>query len=215
MPRAKPYEQFADFGKKKVSTTPLPVTRANTKRVVNTAPALAQARSYPNTSTNASAATVSPDKPLTEKQKLFVQNWAKGDSVNNAALRAGFASPGMAYRLVHMPNVLRLKAQYEKKYEEESQMTRKKVMDGFLEAIEMAKLMSEPATMVSGWREIAKMCGYMAPVEHKVKVDVTGNVTMQQLTQLSDAELLEVIQKDAPALPFVEDVTPNTPPEPL
>jgi len=211
MPRAKPYDQFAEFGKKKVDTTPKPVTRANTKRGVNAAPALDTARSHLNTSTIATAALVSPDKPLTEKQKLFVQNWAKGDSINNAALRAGFASPGMAYRLIHMPNVLRLKAQYEAKYEEESKMTRKRVMDGLLEAIEMAKLMSEPATMVSGWREIAKMCGYMAPVEHKVKVDVTGNVTMQQLTQLSDAELLEVIQKDVPALPFVEEV----PPEPL
>ena len=199
----------------KRNTAPRPITRTNTKRGVNAAPALDTARSYPDTSTLAAAAQISPDKPLTEKQKLFVQNWAKGDSVNNAALRAGFASPSMAYRLIHMPNVLRLKAQYEAKYEEESKMTRKKVMDGFLEAIEMAKLMSEPATMVSGWREIAKMCGYMAPVEHKVKVDVSGNVTMQQLTQLSDAELLEVIQKDAPALPFVEDVTPNTPPEPL
>lgn len=209
MPRAKPYDQFAEFGKKKVDTTPKPVTRANTKRGANKPPALDQARSYPSTATNAQAAQVSPDKPLTEKQKLFVQNWAKGDSVNNAALRAGFASPSMAYRLVCMPNVLRLKAQYEAKYEEESKMTRKKVMDGFLEAIEMAKLMSEPATMVSGWREIAKMCGYLSPVEHKVKIDVSGNVTMQQLTQLSDAELLEVIQKDVPALPFVEEVLPE------
>lgn len=149
-----------------------------------------------NTGTNAGAMSVSPDKPLTEKQKLFVEHWAKGDSILAASARAGYADGGtLAYRLVRMPNVLKLKAQYEAKYEAESQMSRKKVMDGLLEAIEMAKLMAEPATMISGWTAVAKMCGYMAPVEHKMKVDVTGSVTMQKLTAMSDAELLELIEK--------------------
>lgn len=172
-------------------------------------------RKYIKHRTDENSHVGNPDKPLSERQRLFVEHWARGETISNAAARAGFSSSATAYALTRTPNVMALKRKLEKKYEEESQMTRKKVMDGFLEAIEMAKLMSEPATMVSGWREIAKMCGYMAPVEHKVKVDVSGNVTMQQLTQLSDAELLEVIQKDAPALPFVEDVTPQTPPEPL
>lgn len=96
---------------------------------------------------------------------------------------------------MRMPNVLKLKAEYEAKYEAEAQMSRKKVMDGFLEAIDMAKLMAEPATMISGWTAVAKMCGYMAPIEHKMKVDVTGNVTMQKLTAMSDAELLEMIER--------------------
>ena len=44
-------------------------------------------------------------------------------------------------------------------------MTRKKVMDMLLESYDMAKLMAEPASMVSAAREIEKMCGYYAPVE--------------------------------------------------
>ena len=141
------------------------------------------------------AEVISPDKPLTEKQKLFVEHWAKGDSLPNACLRAGYSDDGMAYRLIKMPNILKLKAEYEAKYEADAQMSRKKVMDGFLEAIDMAKLMAEPATMISGWTAVAKMCGYMAPIEHKMKVDVTGNVTMQKLTAMSDAELLEMIER--------------------
>lgn len=148
-----------------------------------------------STSSAAGAAEISPDKPLTDKQKVFVDSWARGNSIGRASLDAGFADDGMGYRLVRMPNVLKLKAQYEAKYEAESQMSRKKVMDGLLEAIEMAKLMAEPATMISGWTAVAKMCGYMAPVEHKMKVDVTGSVTMQKLTAMSDAELLEMIER--------------------
>lgn len=148
-----------------------------------------------STASAASAAEIDPDKPLTDKQKTFVDSWARGNSIGRASLDAGFADDGIGYRLVRMPNVLKLKAQYEAKYEAEAQMSRKKVMDGLLEAIEMAKLMAEPATMISGWTAVAKMCGYMAPVEHKVKLDVSGNVTMQTLTAMSDSELLELIEK--------------------
>ena len=78
----------------------------------------------------------------------------------------------------------------------------------------MAKLMSEPASMISGWREIAKMCGYMAPVEHRVKVDVSGNIVLDRMNSMSDAELLKVISNGAqgttndgtPALNYVSEL---------
>lgn len=148
-----------------------------------------------STSSAASASEVDPNKPLTEKMKRFVQAWAEGDTIPNACVRAGYADDGVGYRLARMPNVLALKAQHEAHYQEAVQMTRKKVMDGMLESIEMAKLMSEPASMIAGWREIGKICGYYAPVEHKIKVDVSGNVVHQRLNGMSDAELLEMIAK--------------------
>lgn len=177
--------------RKREDTTPKPRTNLGGNKGV----AIARARGT-DTGTIEGAKSVSPNKPLTEKQKLFVKFWAEGNSITAASARAGYADGAqMAYRMIYMPNVLALKAQYEAKYEAEAQMSRKKVMDGLLEAIEMAKLMAEPATMISGWTAVAKMCGYMAPVEHKVKVDVTGSVTMQTLTAMSDAELLELIEK--------------------
>ena len=145
-----------------------------------------------STSSAASAAEVDVNKPLTDKQKAFVQSWA-----GRASLDAGFADDGLGYRLARMPNVLALKAQLSAKYEEEAQMDRKQVMDGFKEAIEMAKLMAEPANMIAGWREIGKMCGYYAPVETRVKVDVTGNIILDKMNSMTDAELLKVISQGA------------------
>ena len=98
-----------------------------------------------------------------------------------------------AYRMTKMPNILKLYAAEKLLYEEASQMTRKKVMDGLLEGVEMAKLMAEPASMISGWREIGKMCGYYEPTRHKVDINVTGNVVMERMNRLSDAELLKLI----------------------
>lgn len=160
------------------------------------------------TNNTETAALVDPDKPLTEMQKLFVKYWAEGDSIIAASHRAGYSDNAtLAYRMVRMPNILALKAKYEKKYEDASQMTRKKVMDMHLEAFEMAKLMAEPATMVSAAREMGKMCGYYAPVEVKMKVDVTGNIVVDRLNSLSDAELLKVITSgDAPLLPHDPDL---------
>jgi hypothetical protein len=92
---------------------------------------------------------------------------------------------------------LALKAQYEAQYEEAGQMSRKKMMGMLLESYEMAKLMSEPATMVAAAREVGKVCGYYAPVEHKMKVDVTGNIILDRMNSMSDAELLKVISSGA------------------
>lgn len=95
-------------------------------------------------------------------------------------------------------------------------MTRQRVMDGLLEAVEMAKLMAEPATMVSGWREIGKMCGYFEPKKVDINVNVAGNVIHQRLNQLSDAELLKIIQEqgaepllDTPEYPLEGDDDEN------
>ena len=147
-----------------------------------------------STASAESAAEIDVDKPLTDKQKAFVKFWAQGESITSASVKAGYNdSASIAYRMVRMPNVLALKAQYEAQYQEEAQMTRKRVMDGMLESIDMARLMSEPSSMIAGWREIGKICGFYAPVEHKVKVDVTGNIVLDKLNSMSDAELLKII----------------------
>lgn len=154
----------------------------------------AAARKYVNTSTNAGAELIDPNKPLTDKQRLFVKFWAEGETITTASAKAGYADDAtFAYRLVKMPNVLALYSQIKSKYEEAAQMTRQKVMDMMIESYDMAKLMAEPATMVSAAREIGKMCGYYAPVEHKVKMDVTGNIVVDRLNNMSDAELLKLI----------------------
>jgi phage terminase small subunit len=149
-----------------------------------------------NLSAEEMAEVIDPDKPLTEKQRLFVQYWAEGDSIAAASRRAGYNDgASIAHRMVKMPNILKLRAEIAAKYEEAGRVTRKSVMDMHLEAYAMAKLMSEPATMVSAARELGKMAGYYAPVEHKVKIDVTGNIVLERMNSLSDAELLKIISQ--------------------
>ena len=73
-------------------------------------------------------------------------------------------------------------------------MTRQRVMEGLLEAVEMAKIQADPTAMIAGWREVGKMCGYYEPVKKQIDVNITGNVVMERLNRLSDADLLKLIE---------------------
>ena len=159
-------------------------------------------RQYLSATSAKNAALIDPDKPLTLQQREFAKLWASGESIASATVRAGYADEGFGYRMARMPSILRVYQAEKAAYEQASQMTRKKVMDGLLEAVEMAKLMAEPATMVSGWREIGRMCGYYEPVKHTLDINIKGDVTLRQLNSMSDAELLKALHSDAPrALP--------------
>lgn len=152
---------------------------------------------YAETTTMAAAALVSVDKPLTTQQREFVKHWAAGDSIPNAMARAGYNDqPSYGYRMAKMPNILALYNEEKRLYEEASQMTRKRVMDMLVDAYDMAKLMSEPASMVSAAREVGKMCGYYT-VQTQVNVTVNGQVSIDRMSRLSDDELLKIIEQGA------------------
>ena len=100
--------------------------------------------------------------------------------------------------MVRMPNVLAVYNEEKRLYEEACQMTRKRVMDMLLESYDMAKLMSEPATMVSAAREVGKMCGYYEPTKTQVNVTLNGQISVDRMNRLSDEELLKIIEQGVP-----------------
>ena len=164
---------------------------------------VAAVRKSPNTSTMAAAAMVPVDKPLTEKQKLFVKYWAEGDNIPNAMHRAGYnEQPSYGYRMAKMPNVLALKQQYHDEYIKAGEISKREVMDMLKESFDMAKLMSEPASMVSAAREIGKLCGYYEPKKVQIDVNMSGRVKFEQM---SDAELFDMIEKASQELDALEN----------
>lgn len=134
------------------------------------------------------------DRHLTEMQMMFVRHWAAGESILSASARAGYHDGGTyGYRLAKDPAVLKIYEREKKLYAESCQMTRKKVMDGFLEAAEMARLQADPTAMTGAWREVGKMCGFYEPVRKKIDITVNGQIT-QKIERLSDEDLLRIIK---------------------
>jgi phage terminase small subunit len=127
---------------------------------------------------------------------------AEGQPIQIAAKLAGYNpdSGGMIYGRAARPDFIEYVKVLQKQNERVSDMTRKRVMNGLLEAIEQAKLLSEPMTQVAGWREIAKMCGYYAPELKKIDINISTQRVMTQLETLSDADLLKMIETDADAI---------------
>lgn len=152
----------------------------------------------PNTSGFDGVALANPNRPLTTKMKDFVKYWAQGESILSAAVRAGYTDGGTyAYRLAKDPAILKIYHAEKEAYEQAVGMTRQRVMEGLLEAVEMAKIQADPTAMIAGWREVGKMCGYYEPTKKQIDINVTGNVTMERLSRLSDAQLLKMIEEQA------------------
>jgi phage terminase small subunit len=168
---------------------------------------IAGLRKARETTTMAAAAMVSPDKPLTEKQELFVRYWAEGDTIPNAMHRAGYnEQPSYGYRMAKMPNVLALKQKFHDEYIKAGEISKREVMDMLKESFDMAKLMSEPASMVSAAREIGKLCGYYEPKKVQIDVNMSGKVKFEQM---SDAELFDMIEKASHDLELLENHQPE------
>ena len=150
----------------------------------------------PNTGNLAGTAKANPDRPLTTRMKEFVKLWAQGESILSAAIRAGYNDGGTyAYRLAKDPAILKIYHREKEAYAASVGMTRQRVMEGLLEAVEMAKIQADPTAMIAGWREVGKMCGYYEPVKKQIDVNITGNVVMERLNRLSDSELLKLIEQ--------------------
>jgi hypothetical protein len=144
--------------------------------------------------------TSDPNKPLTMKQQLYVDAIANQGLSKRAALRvAGYRKEGdhsgaPSADPEKSANVKAAIMKLKKANESSVMMTKKRVMEGFLEAIEMAKIKGDPFVMISGWREVAKMCGYYEPIKHKIEIDAKGQIIVQKLQTLTDAQLLQLAQ---------------------
>lgn len=147
--------------------------------------------------------TNDPVLGLTDMQRAFVENVLSGMPQGAAARAAGYAEDSAsvtAAKLIKNPRVTNALQVLHRKHEKASQMTRKRVMDGMLEAIEMAKMQADSGVMVAGWREVGRMCGYYAAEKKVIDINITAKRAVDKLEALSDAELLEMIEEDEQAI---------------
>lgn len=77
----------------------------------------------------------------------------------------------------------------------DAQVTRADILEGFEEAIDLARDRANPAGMLAGWREIARMCGYCAPEREEVHVNVARSTLQNEIERMSGADLLVLAAK--------------------
>ena len=136
-----------------------------------------------------------PKGYLNDQQKLFAKFWAEGDSAEGAAFRAGYSDPTYGYQLRLIPKIRQAYEIEKVAYQVAAQVSKEDVINGIKDAIADAKLLSEPATQIAGWREIGKLCGFYEPKKIDLNVNVQGAVMLDRMNKMSDSELLKIINE--------------------
>lgn len=122
-----------------------------------------------------------------------MEAYSLGMSVVQAGKAAGLANP---YDTMKAPRVREAIAAAHKRNQEIADIRRSDVIEGLKEAIDMARVLEDPISMIAGWREIAKVCGHYEPKKAEVTVSFSGQIAIQRLQQLPDDELLKVLEAE-------------------
>ena len=85
-----------------------------------------------------------------------------------------------------------------------SNMSRKRVMRGMLEAVDMARDARQPNTMLSGWKEIGRMCGFYEPERREIILSKSAEEMQKEIKTLTRAQLLDIANQQ-------DEVDPGTP----
>lgn len=132
---------------------------------------------------------------MTPKQTLFAEQYVLDHCGAAAAVRAGYA-PGAArqtaYELLAKPEVQALVAEHETAAAKQLALSRERVVTEIKAAIAMAREQQNPAAMIAGWREIAKLCGFYAPERKRIEVSSGHDALRVQFEGMSDAELIGI-----------------------
>lgn len=131
-----------------------------------------------------------PSKKFTEKQQSFLHYLAEGLSQEEAAKKAwGAGSYAREKRYMENESLALVTQTVQKALQTDSKISRQDVLDGFTEAIEIARINDDSGNMIKGYVEIMKMLGYNQP-EKKIHEHV--HRAERDVQELSTEELLEL-----------------------
>jgi phage terminase small subunit len=134
---------------------------------------------------------------LTSRETRFVQEYLVDGCGTQAAIRSGIASAGAHVWASRALRKAKVSAALQARQTADAtrlSLERNDVLMGLLEAAALAKEQMNPAGMVAAWKQVGLLMGYYSPERIKVDVNVAGSLEMGRMNQLSDAELLKIIE---------------------
>lgn len=133
---------------------------------------------------------------LTPRQTRFVDEFVLCGNASEAARRAGYSEKtagAIATENLQKPAILEAIGAARARTAAEFEVTRQGVITGILEAIEMARLASDPSAMLTGYRDLARMCGFNEPKVHRVSVNPAGSAMLAKIAAMPDEELVALV----------------------
>jgi phage terminase small subunit len=133
---------------------------------------------------------------LSVRQEKFVEHYALCGNAAEAARLAGYSARTarvIGPENLTKPAVKAALAARQQAFQEELKVTKDDVLTGILNAIQLAKEQQNPAAMISGLAQIAKLCGFYEPDVSRIEISGEALRLKQQFAAMSDDELLAVI----------------------
>lgn len=133
---------------------------------------------------------------LTPRQQRFVDEYIVCGNAAEAARRAGYSE--RTARQIASENLSKpdIRAAIEAAREREAEywgLQKRDVVEALLGAIQMAREKVEPAAMIRGLVEIAKILGYYAPETVRLELSTDAEVLKAKYEAMSDQDLVEII----------------------
>ena len=137
---------------------------------------------------------------LTARQEKFVEHCALSGNATEAARLAGYAEKSAKVMACRLTKDNRIAARIALRRAENAakfEITKEEVIAGILSAIEMAREQQNPAAMISGLVQIAKLCGFYAPEVSRIELSGSAARLQAKFAAMSDAELLELAARNS------------------
>ena len=135
---------------------------------------------------------------LSSRHAKFVDEYLIDGNGTQAAIRAGYGAAGArvaAHRLLTNVAISSLIETRRQADAAQLSIDRENVLQGLLEAVDMARADRNPAGLIAAWREIAKLQGYYAPLVARVEVDAGVADWRGRFEAMTDGELVRVIEQ--------------------
>lgn len=133
---------------------------------------------------------------LTPRQAAFIPAFLASNNATASAVAAGFSVNGASVAGARMLRNAKVQKALQARQTADAtrlSLKRENVLAGLLDAVSYARHQRNPAAMISGLREIAKMQGYYSAETKRIEVSTKGLGTMRRLETMTDAELVGLI----------------------
>ena len=139
---------------------------------------------------------------LTTRQVLFVEHYALCNNAAEAARLAGYSA--QTARVIGPENLSKpaVKAALEGRqqaFRAEMKVTKDQVISALLGAIQMGRKQQNPAVIIAGLVQIAKLCGFYEPERVSLTLNADGVQVKAKYAAMTDDELVAIISGNSQA----------------
>jgi hypothetical protein len=131
---------------------------------------------------------------LTQKQEVLANAVLDGKSVSQAGRDAGYSNAVSAHQAMRSGTIQEHVEAARSQLTDALQLNRVDIIEGIMDAVNIARMATDPGSMIRGYSEIAKMLGMYEPEKKVIELTDNQNRIRQKYETMSTVELLQLVE---------------------